>query len=214
MKKGASLIELVISIVVMGITLMSLPLVLAQIQKGDEYAIQQEVINAVKAKVGSVLTHYWDGKTFDANSSLSYILDTGGDSELKRKNSSSLYRMGSNSRRFFDLNLSDPLNSTTPPSGAGGMHTQAGTSSFETTASATNAEYIFTISLDTTVNYVSDAADYSGSSIDGFILSPTTSAQSNLKAINVTATINGQTTTLHAFSANIGEAIIRTRTYK
>ena len=76
MKKGTSLIELIISIVVMGITLMSLPLVLAQMQKSDEFAVQQEVINATKAQVGSVLTHYWDGKTFDANSSLSYVLDT------------------------------------------------------------------------------------------------------------------------------------------
>ena len=111
------------------------------------------------------------------------------------------------------MDLSDPLNSTTPPSGTGGIHSQTGTSSFDTTAIATNAEYIFTISLDTTVNYASDTADYSSMSIDNFILNPATSAQSNLKAINVTATANGKSITLHAFSANIGEAIIRTRTY-
>lgn len=212
MKKAASLIELIISIVVMGIMLMSLPLILAQVQKIDESSMQQEVINAIKSNIYSSPTYRWDRKSSNMDSGNSHILDADGDADLQRVVGTN-YRKGSISRRFFDNN--------TPPSNAGGLGLLSAneTGGFDTTAQAMNADYTFTISLNRSVGYVSDDANYTSSSLGDtnatvFILgAPHAGISSNLKQLIVTATVNGQTTTLKAFSANIGEPNIITRTY-
>ena len=58
-----SMLELVVAIVVMGIVVMSLPLILTQVQNNNAFAMQQEAILAAKAKIGDVLTYEWDANS-------------------------------------------------------------------------------------------------------------------------------------------------------
>lgn len=85
MRRGTSMLELVVAIVVMGIAVMALPLMLSQTKSNNEFAMQQEAILAARTKLGDVLTYAWD----EANVLLTgatLVLDTndtGSDDELE-----------------------------------------------------------------------------------------------------------------------------------
>ena len=76
MRPAFSMIELIISIVVMGIVVSSLPLILSQTEQSNTYAMQQEAILATKAKIGEILTYDWDDRDYNATDGRSYVLDT------------------------------------------------------------------------------------------------------------------------------------------
>lgn len=76
MRRGASMLELVIAIVVMGIAVSALPLILTQSQNSNAMALQQEAILATKAKMSYILAYEWDANSFDTTSGLSRVLDT------------------------------------------------------------------------------------------------------------------------------------------
>ena len=48
MRKAASMIELIIAIVVMGIAVMTLPILLLKTQNNNAYTLQQEIILAAR----------------------------------------------------------------------------------------------------------------------------------------------------------------------
>ena len=75
MKRGMSLIELILSIVIMGMVVMTLPLLLLQTQSNVAFSLQQEAILAAKQTLGSILTYQWDMRSYDANASYAYVLD-------------------------------------------------------------------------------------------------------------------------------------------
>jgi len=83
-RKGFTFIELVVAIVVIGIALMSVPLLLSQASKSDEFSLNQEAVLAGSTKIGNILTFPWDDKLVNSLS-VKHILDvTHGDSELNR----------------------------------------------------------------------------------------------------------------------------------
>ena len=88
-KKGFTFIELVVSIVVIGIALMSIPLLLSNSSKSDEFAVMQESVLMAKTKVQNITTYRWDENSLDPITGKTYILDTyNSDSELQRFDSS------------------------------------------------------------------------------------------------------------------------------
>lgn len=80
LKKGFSLIELVLAIVIVAITLASLPKIVSQTQKSNELAIKQELTYSAKTLMGRIVSMPWDstalktmcedgGRTCESNSS-------------------------------------------------------------------------------------------------------------------------------------------------
>ncbi|MCZ6150614.1 type II secretion system protein [Campylobacter ureolyticus] len=59
-KKGFSLIELVLAIVIVAITLASLPKIVSQTQKSNELAIKQELTYSAKTLMGRIVSMPWD----------------------------------------------------------------------------------------------------------------------------------------------------------
>lgn len=204
-----SMIELVFAIVIMGIAVMSLPLILTQVQNNNAFAMQQEAILAAKAKIGDILTYEWDDNSYDATAQRSYVLDTTSDAELSR-------RVGhvntENRRKLFDVNVTPTAVANL---GAGALNAIDDFSGHPTTTSATleNAgkglDYVFTLTLTPTITYAADDANYTTSTLGVFALNPNnTNTITNIKTISVQVTGGDQNITLRAFACNIGESTL------
>ena len=115
MRKAASMIELVIAIVVMGIAMMTLPLMLTTTQSNNAFAMQQEGILAARTKLGDILTYRWD-KNSEQNGSIK-VLDTNS-SYFRRKDTNSIRRIGHAKgnlrRKFFNINNANRYASPIP----------------------------------------------------------------------------------------------------
>jgi len=222
-RKGFTFIELVVAIVVIGIAMMSIPVMLSQATRSNEFSINQEVILATSTKIGNILSYPWDDKLV-LNTSVKPILDvTNGDSELNRyPNNTSTRRIGNfkaNYRRKFDSNL-------TYASTVLGRSADTNTTSYndiddfngavEHITSGGTGDYITDFNLSTTVGYISDTATYSSSPTLSFDLNTSTVTPStNLKIVEVKAkdSSGNVITTLRAFSANIGSYELLYRTF-
>ena len=222
-RDGFTFIELVVAIVVIAIALMSVPLLLSQASKSDEFSINQEAILAGATKIGNILTYPWDDKLV-GSLTVKHILDvTNGDSNLSRyPNIASTRRIGNfkaNFRRKFDTNqtfASTVLGRTGDTNATIYNDIDDFNGITESITSGGTGDYLKDFNLTTTVKYIDDNATYSSSptltmSIDTTAATPTT----NLKMVEVKVvdtTNNEEITTLRAFSANIGsyELIYRT----
>ncbi len=226
MRKAASMIELVIAIVVMGIAVMTLPILLLKTQSNNAYTLQQEVILAARTKMGDTLTYRWD-----QNSSVSdkiFVLKTNGDNELNAS-VDGIRRVGhvkgDKRRKFvFDINTSS-LYTATPPSLLGpdplgsnnldDIDDFSGKTSLLTLPSqSTSLDYHFIdFNLTTTVVYVSDSANYNSTPNLNFTFGTTPSTTStSIKML--TLSIKGKNNSpfkLRSYSCNIGESEISRR---
>ncbi|WP_041962550.1 type II secretion system protein [Sulfurospirillum cavolei] len=219
MRSAMSLIELVFTIVIMGIAVMSLPLILTQVQRNDAFAMQQEAILAAKAKIGDILMYEWDERSFNSTAQRSYVLDTtnGGDAELRRVGITNM-RLGhisaENRRKFFDVNTTasaigadagdlddvDDFNGLPPTTLVVTAGEDAGT-----------LDYIFDLNLTTSINYAEDNATYSSNgTLNDFTFNPNNApaTPTNIKVISVTVSGGDQNITLRAFTYNIGESML------
>lgn len=217
MRKAASMLELVIAIVVMGIAVMSLPLILTQSQNSNAIALQQEVILATKTKLGYILAYEWDANSYDATASVSRVLDTtnsaSADSDF---NTTSTRRIGhiltDNRRRLRDDMASPSLSGSTAWGNTGLLDIDDFHNKIEnTTVVAADMDYIFNLELNSTVSYVNDSATYTNQDINfTFDASSTPANPTNIKMITVRTkdTSNNVNIILRAFASNIGESTI------
>jgi len=215
-RKGFTFIELVVAIVVIGIAMMSIPLMLSQATRSNEFSINQEVILASSTKIGNILSFPWDDKLVGIVSAKPILDVTKGDSELNRfPNQSSTRRIGNfkaNYRRKFDSNItyaSSVLGQTNDNNASAFNDMDDFNGTTTQISSGGNGDYIKGFTLTTTVNYISDKAIYSSSPTLNFDLNTTSITDNNttnIKMVEVKATdANGNTiTTLRAFSTNIG----------
>ncbi len=224
-RKGFTIIELIVAIVVIGIALMSVPLLLSQASKSDEFSLNQEAVLAGSTKIGDILTYPWDDKLV-SETNVKHILDvTNGDSELDRyPDNNHTRRIGNfktNYRRKFDANITY---ASATLGRAGDTNTTAynDIDDFNGNSEIINGggtgDYLMDLNLTTKVFYISDDANYSSSPTLNFgdlntsLATPTT----NIKMIEVKVVnkANNQTiTTLRAFSANIGSYELLYRTF-
>ena len=215
MRKGFTFIELVVAIVVIAITLMSVPLLLSQASRTNAFNLNQEAVLAGATKVGNILTFPWDDKLV-GQQNIKYILDvTNGDNELDRyPNTSSTRRIGNfkaNYRRKFDANQTF-ASITLGRTGDTNSTAFNDIDDFNGTTSRINGsgtgDYVKDINISTTVKYISDDANYSSSPTLNFSFDiNSTPPSTNIKLIEVKVsdnTNNQEITTLRAFSANIG----------
>ncbi len=222
-RSAFTMIELIFAIVVIAITVISLPMMVQANYKGLEGNVKQEAIFATSAKLMQVLSHAWDGATIDANLSASTInyarvMDTWHNNNYVRKNlvgaddNTSRFRLGhirqGLHRRFFDT---AELAALTPGAGIEG---QVGATIV--VAAATNG-YKYNMQLSVTENNISDVAAT-------FAFDSNATVSSNMKLVTVTTIIdingNGSYTdavdesvVLRGYAANIGEVDYNKRTY-
>jgi len=227
MKKAFSLVELVLAIIIIAISVMTIPLMLNQSGNNNSFAIMQESILAARTKMGNILTFEWD-----ANSTISVGTDTyirvldvrAGDSELDRNNTTATAldenrRIGhivqDRRRRFHDQNITTPAGLIFPsqnvdnanPTNLNDFHQQDSNIS-----SGNSLDYIMDFNMTTTVSYISDETDYSAQNVD-FNFStagiPITDLNStNIKMIEIFVQMRNNSTPfrLRSYSCNIGQA--------
>ena len=79
-KKAIAMIELIFSLVIMGIVLMSAPMLIQQSIKSSNIALQQEAIVAAASQTSIVLSMNWDENNSNTAAGESPILDANGSS--------------------------------------------------------------------------------------------------------------------------------------
>jgi len=78
-KPAFTMIELIFAIVVIAITVLSLPMMTQVTSKGTEDALVQEVIFAAAAELNQATSYHWDANSIDTNASLAGVINTNGD---------------------------------------------------------------------------------------------------------------------------------------
>ncbi len=211
-----AMIELIFAIVIMGIVMMSAPMLMSTAQNSTTVVLQQEGVNQAVSRITMLLTYPWDES--DTNDScippVLHVSVTNGDPELKMDVNNR--RIGvpkeTNSRTFLCGKI-NTLNASTAWADAGETE-KDDIDDFGSTVldeiQNQGGRYIGKdhVSINTVITYGSDGANYSSNSI-GFIPSSGT-ATSNIKNIDVKVTTFPSdaelksTIVMHAFTCNIG----------
>lgn len=236
-RRGIAMIELIFALVIMGIVLMSAPMLIQQSIRSGNVALQQEAIAAAASQTSIVLSMSWDENNSNIAAGVSPVLDT--------------------NRVPFDFNLTDiPLglvgvsgrniedaNTTLVPSAVFGMDWTDNNDTNETdytkfddvddydgssfgliifnneVTSADIGDYIdVNITMSTDINYAEDipiSGLISSINIGGGINrnSPAGNPITNIKFVSVNLTSNSgveeldKNITLEAFSSNIGTSL-------
>ncbi len=222
-KKGFTFIELIVAIVVIGIALMSVPLLLSQSSRSDEFSINQEAILAATTKIGDILTYPWN----DTNSSgILHVFDvTHGDSQLIRHNNRRIGHFKEKYRRKFynnsdsiEHNASITLGLESHDHGVFNDIDDFNDANFSV-ANGGLGDYIQELNLSVRVFYIrNNDVNYSQSPTLNFGELNTTShtPSTNIKMVEVNVSdghTNKTITTLKAFSCNIGSYQLLYRTF-
>ena len=79
-KTAFSMIELIFAIVIIGVAVLSLPMMSQVTSRGIENNLAQETIFAASAELNQVMSYYWDDRSIeDGNTSLSRVIDSSND---------------------------------------------------------------------------------------------------------------------------------------
>jgi len=211
-RKAASMLELVIAIVVMGIAMMTLPLMLSRVQSNNNFAMQQEAILMARTQIGDIVTYRWD-----ENSLLNFkigVLDT--NSTYFRRDGNSTRRVGhvkgNKRRKFFNSERNASLTNTFGTADNGESipdDIDDFNDKDKNLTGTTNASFDYKFSdanttMKISVKYIND------SNTSPFIFYPSTlptgTTTTNIKMITVdlnNSQLDGNLT-LRAFSCNIG----------
>lgn len=219
MRRAASMLEMVIAIVVMGIAVSALPLILTQSQNSNALALQQEAIMATKAKVAYILTYEWDARSYDANTSFSRVLDTTHSShahdDFDVLEANSTRRKGhvntDKRRRLRDSNDVDRNATGFSNNGYSDIDDFSFFGHDENVSISAIDDYIFQINLHPDVSYIDDGKDLGidydlNSTTFTFNKDATKSNPTNIKMITVTTTGDNINIVMRAFASNIGES--------
>jgi len=231
MRKAIAMIELIFALVVMGIVLMSAPMLISSSVKSSVVALQQEGINEAVSRVNMILTYPWDERNTNESCIPSILVTTQGDDELNAT--------GGNSRRIgvplatraHSFKCQNNIFAASPiGSDPGDVNNSrndlddfTGDTTLQDVSSGTGGfDYIekTTVRIANTINYISDSTDYSLASINytpGAILAGVQT--SNIKQIDITLTSSSgnndlnKTIIFRAFSSNLGGIEYEGRTF-
>ena len=212
-RPGLTLIELVVAIVVISIALMSVPMLLSQANRSNEFSLNQEAILAGATKMGDVLSYPWDERLVNSDET-KYILDVqNGDNELDRyPDINSTRRVGNfkskyrrkfyNDQRYASTILGhDKGNEFDDIDDFNGVsvHIEGGNGV---------GDYLKDFNLTTTIKYINDQTDYNDTIVTMDINKTHKTQSTNIKMVEVEIidnTTNEQTiATFRSFSSNIG----------
>ncbi len=238
LRPAIAMVELIFALVIIGIVLMSAPMLISQATKSGFVAIQQEGINEASTKVNMIMGYQWDENNTDESFPATILHVTSGDGTLNENNVTTR-RLGtpltsertfsrSDGQEFFatpglgfdasDSGIEDDMDDFT------GSHTL-----IEIDTAKYNYVETTTIQIATTVSYIADTpggGTYYDPGADGkltfspnFSSSLTTPNTTNIKKIVVTLTSTSgeeelnKTIILNAFSCNIGSYNLASRTF-
>lgn len=236
-RDGIAMLELVFAIVIMGIVMMSAPMLVSQASKASIIGTQQEAIAALSTNIGMILTRHWDAN--DTNESLSSpILAT--DSIVPLLNEVNItgvprgIRAGMpiGSSRSFLTSIGSRLSASLPDNFVDGNFDDIDDYDGKVdrlvdtiSTSVGEGDYIDKqMRFTTTVSYRSDTPTSGGYNEDTLSLNnpfgtASTTNTSHIKMISITATTANVATelqkniTLRAFSCNIGSYTINQRIF-
>ena len=240
-RKAIAMIELIFAIVIIGLILMTAPMVISTATKSGYVALQQESIAAASSEIGMILTHHWDEEDTDQNLSAP-ILRATGDTDLNEVDDAlgnpTGLRAGTSiySKRTFLTSLGGRLDATAVGDLGHDLNDRDDIDDFTTLSSTLYEEESTTTSdgdyidkdivLSTTVSYISDAptsGSYTGTGVSiDFDLDTSAAAPggtTNIKSVvvNLTTTKTDEemdkSIVLRAFSCNIGTYELEERTF-
>ena len=227
-RPAIAMIELIFSIVIMGIVMMSAPLLIDTATKSSTVALQQAAIHEAVSRVSMILTHEWDQN--DTNGSCTPpVLHTSGDNQLDMVAGTSR-RVGIPMGSMYHTFMCDGINNFNASSSLGIEGAEVddiddfiGTSILTEEISGTGGkDYIEkgTVNIDTDIYYSTDVANYSASSFD-FDFNPTDTSVTSTSVKTIKVIITSTSTVdelqkqivLNAFSCNIGGYGFERRTF-
>jgi type II secretory pathway pseudopilin PulG len=210
------MIELVIAIVVMGIAVMTLPLMLERTQENNAFAMQQEAILAARTELGDVLTFPWDENSIQND--VVGVLDVHANADNELDRNTTQRRVGhvlqDRRRKFFSANTqaTTPLNLGNDGN-LNDIDDFIGVNNYNLSG---NLDYRFDFDMNTSVVYINDAANYAAQDMAIFTFDRNASNTStNIKLVSVILDINATDTSfrLDAYSTNIGGSSLLRRAY-
>ena len=228
LRPAIAMIELIFAIVIMGIVMMSAPMLISTATKSSYVALQQEGINEAASRVNMIMGYAWDESNIDDRYIPPILYTTSTTTDLAMVgNTGRRIGIPMTSQRTYILSETNTTN-TTPLYASSTLGSDGVTDDdmddfigdITLTVEDTDdndIDYVekTTININTTVAYSSDSLDsgnYSQSIIayTPFAASPTST--SNIKSITVTLTstdtanadVLEKTIILRAFSCNIG----------
>ena len=208
MKPAFSLIELIFSIVIIAIAFMSIPTLMMQAQRSDEFSIYQEAILATSTKIKNILSYRWDENSINSDNLVRVLDVSDGDIRFYRNetidgNKSRTGHFAYTKRRSFFTDL-------TLPTGAKDGYDDIDDFDSETNTligvSFAADDYKKNITLNTSVYYVDDTDLSKFSKEDA-------GHATNIKMIEVKSTVDDIEIILRAFSTNIGERELMFRSF-
>ena len=221
-KKGFTLLELVIAIVVISIALMSVPLLLSQASESDEFNINQEAILAGATEMGDILTYPWNES--NASQILQVFDVTDGDIELNRSHADNNRRIGhfkeKYRRKFYD-DTTESNSTLGHDKGDEFNDIDDFNGEITSVSSGGTGDYLKDLNLSIGISYISDDANYSHTTLNLGELNISSvqtysdpNATTNIKMIEINVSDNNHNpiTTLRAFSTNIGSYELLYRT--
>ena len=237
-KKGMAMIELIFALVILGITMASIPMLISQSTKSNFVAFQQESIAIAAAQTSALLTYAWDeNNTLNALAANAILnvppVANVADGELINRTPFTNISPAVTNTRLRNFSAAPVLSATAWLGQDGGEpdddiddFTNANLGLANLSINAVNAgEYIdVNVTLNTNVTYATDDTNYA---IVGVIDAPrrdpigitngTSDNFSNIKNITVTLTsvsnvaeLADKTIVLNAFMCNIGGVNIPT----
>ena len=233
LRPAIAMIELIFAIVIMGITMMSAPMLISTATQSTYVAMQQEGINEAATQVSIIMGYAWDENNTD-DTYVPILHVTNGDDELEEVPTTARRKGTPNESQrtfiFADANTSNLFASTALGSdGAGEVPDDVddfiGDISLTQIGGTASIDYIekTTVNINTAVGYINDTANYdSGSGTITFVPGALSGGgTSNIKEIVVTLTstdtanadVLAKNIVLRAFSCNIGAYQLEERTF-
>jgi len=231
MRKAIAMIELIFALVVMGIVMMSAPMLISSSVKSSVVALQQEGINEAVSRVNMILTYPWDERdTSDAcippilftagrDSNLNATVDTDRRIGVPLATNSHSFACGAVQFAASPIQ-SDPDDNATKDD----IDDFDGLSTLSNVGGAGGVDYIekTTIKISNNISYISDATDYTLATV-AYNAPPAAAipagTTTNIKQIAITLTSSSENSDLNktiifrAFSANVGGIEYEGRTF-
>ncbi len=240
MRRAIALLELIFAIVVIGITLVSVPNLIRTTTKASNGAITQEAISNVASHIDMVMSQFWDETATDPKYNNPILVVDNGNPSLDEARDSNGFLLGrrvgsavTTSRRFaVDINGTKLIASSVlsleagevEPDDIDDFNNQTLILHNREDADVQKGDYKdSSVQITTTVNYIIDrptnVSNYNNSVIDfdnPFNTANITNRSTNIKAISVVLTsINDpkKRVVLRGFSCNIGSSKLKERKF-
>lgn len=232
MRNGVAMIELIFALVVMGIVMMSAPMMISTASQSTLVTVQQDAIASSASEIGMILTRDWDANGTDITTESPILIVTNGDAQLNMvlspDGNSSGRRAGtpvSSSRKSFSSISSVERDATADTAFSDG-DTDDIDDFNGNTVTLTGARSSYgdvadaNISIGISVSYISDtpsAGTYNSEllTLNNPFNTNVTAVTTNIKSITTQTTSTNLDTNiiLQAFSCNIGTYTLKTRSF-